>query len=83
MLFLAEFYLPASAALADIARRAALGAAEAASAGTPIRLIQTVFVPSDEICFALYQAGSIADVTAAGSLAGLEFERVTAALAVL
>lgn len=83
MFFLAEFYLPASAALSEVVRRAATGAAAAASAGAPIRLVQAVFVPSDEICFALYEAGSAADVTAAGLLAGLEFERVTAALAVL
>jgi hypothetical protein len=83
MFFLAEFYLPASAVLADVARRAAMGAAAAAGAGPPIRLIQAIFVPSDEICFALYEAGSVADVTAAGSLAGLEFDRVAAARAVL
>jgi hypothetical protein len=83
MFFLAEFYLPASAILADVAGRAAMGAAAAASAGAPIRLVQAVFVPSDETCFALYEAGSEADVTAAGSLAGLEFDRVAPARAVL
>ncbi len=83
MFFLAEFYLPASAALAEVAWQAAVGAAAAASAGAPIRLVQAVFVPSDEICFALYEAGSVAEVTTAGSLAGLEFDRVAAARAVL
>jgi hypothetical protein len=88
MFFLAEFYLPASAALSDVARQAATGAAQAASAGAPstgapVRLIHVVFVPSDETCFVLYEAGSVAEVTAAGLLAGLEFDRVATARAVL
>jgi hypothetical protein len=37
-------------------------------------------VPQDENCFLLYRASSIADVTAAGALAELAFERVAEAL---
>jgi hypothetical protein len=63
--------------------RARAAATDAASAGLQIRFIQAVFVPVDETCFALYQAGSVADVTAAGSRAGLEFDRIAAARVVL
>jgi hypothetical protein len=83
MLYLAEFYLPASASLAGIVGRARAGAAGAARVGAEIHFIQAVFVRDDEICYALYQAGSVADLDAARSLAGLEFDRVGEAQAVL
>jgi Protein of unknown function (DUF4242) len=81
MLYLAEFYLPAGASLTGVARAARAGAAQAAQAGAQVRFIQAVFVPQDESCFALYQAGSPEEVTAAGALAGLEYDRVAEALA--
>ena len=80
MFFLAEFYLPAGGALADVAQRASAGAAAACTAGAPVRFVQAVFVPTEETCFALFEAPSAAAVSAAGSAAGLEFDRVTAAL---
>jgi hypothetical protein len=83
MLYLAEFYLSASASLAEVVRRARAGAVDAARAGAETRFIQAVFVRSDEICYALYEAGSVADLDAARSLAGLEFDRVAAADAAL
>jgi Protein of unknown function (DUF4242) len=79
MFFLAEFYLPASAALSGIAQRARMGAAAACAAGTQARFIQAVFVPAEETCFALFEAPSAAAVSAAGAAAGLEFDRITAA----
>ena len=81
MLYLAEFYLPAGASLTCVARRARAGAAQAARTGAQVRFIQAVFVPQDESCFALYRAGSAEEVTAAGALAGLDYDRVVAALA--
>ena len=80
MFFLAEFYLPASSALADVARRARAGAAAACTAGTPIRFVQAVFVPAEETCFALFETATAAAVSAAGSAAGLEFDHVAPAL---
>jgi hypothetical protein len=80
MFFLAEFYLPASAALADVAQRARAGAAATSTAGTRTRFVQMVFVPSDETCFALFEAPTAAAVSAAGSVSGLDFDRVTVAL---
>jgi hypothetical protein len=83
MLFLAEFYLPAGASVAEVARLARAGALRAAGSGEVPRFISAVFVPSDESCYALYGADSAAQVAAAGAMAGLEFDRVSVAVAVL
>jgi hypothetical protein len=81
MLFLAEFYLPAGAHLADIARQARAGAAAVSAAGTPIRFVQATFVASDETCFALFEAQTAAAVPAAAAPARLGLDRVAAATA--
>jgi hypothetical protein len=73
MLYLAEFYLAADSSVAEVARRASAGAGQNPAA---VRLIQAVFVPSDECCFLLYAADSAEDVITAGALAGLEFDRI-------
>ena len=80
MFFLAELYLPAASSLARVTRRARAGAAQAAGAGADIGFVEAIFLPRDESCFLLYQAGCAADVTAAGVLAGLAFDRVTDAM---
>jgi hypothetical protein len=80
VLYLAEFYLPAGASLAGLAARARAGAREAARTGTDVRFVRAIFVPRDENCFALYQAGSVQAVTTAGALAGLVFDRIAEAL---
>ena len=81
MVYLAELYLPRGASLADVARLARAGVDSASAVGPPIRFLQAIFVPADESCFMLYQAESAADVTAAGTRAGLTFDRVAAAIA--
>jgi len=83
MLFLAELYLPHGGQVREVAQRARAGAASAADQGLTVGVVQAVFVPLDECCFVLYESESIAGVTAAGALAGLEFDRVSAAEAVL
>lgn len=83
MLFLAELYLPRGGQVSDVARQARAGAASAAGEGLSVSFVQAVFVPLDECCFVLYRSCSAADVSAAGALAGLEFDRVAAAEAVL
>jgi hypothetical protein len=80
MFYLAEFYLPAGSTLADVVRQARAGAEQAAGTGIDIAFVQAIFLPRDENCFVLYRALRAADVTAAGSLAGLAFERVTGAV---
>lgn len=79
MLYLAEFYLAAGASLAEVVARAR--AVPPVGAGSEATLIQAIFVPSDETCFALYRGQSEAEVCAAGAAAGLEFDRVSAATA--
>jgi hypothetical protein len=80
MLFLAEFYLPAGAALSDIVQQVRMGAAAARADGAQARFIQVVFVPAEETCFALFEAATAAAVSAAGSAAGLGFDRIALAL---
>ena len=80
MLYLAEFYLPAGTPLASVAQRARSGAEQAVRTGVDIAFVEAIFLPRDENCFVLYRAASAADVTAAGSLGGLAFERVTSAV---
>jgi hypothetical protein len=47
--------------------------------GEPVRFLHTIFVPDEETCFYLYQAGSVEAVREAAGRAGLKFERVTEA----
>jgi hypothetical protein len=41
-----------------------------------VRFVSAIHAPEDESCFALYDADSPAGVTAAGSLAGIVFDRI-------
>ena len=43
-------------------------------------LTRTVFVPGDETCFFLFEAGSASDVERALDLAGVGYERVVPAV---
>lgn len=80
MLFLAELYLPAGSSLASITERARSGVAQAAAAGTRVLFLQAIHLPRDESCFILYQARDASDVAAAGSFAGLAFDRISDAI---
>jgi hypothetical protein len=80
MLYLAEFYLPGEASLAELADRARAGAEQSTRDGCCVGFIQVIFVPQDENCFVVYCAGTSADVASAGGLAGLEFDRVVPAV---
>lgn len=80
MVYLAEFYLSGEASLTELADRARAGAEQACHDGHEVGLVQVIFVPQDENCFAVYRADSAADVALAGGLAGLDFDRVVPAL---
>lgn len=80
MIYLAEFYLPAGAAEAELAEIARAGVASAVADGATARFIQVIFVPADEVCYAVYEADSPEAVTAAGVLAGLDFDRIGTAV---
>jgi hypothetical protein len=51
-----------------------------ANDGFPIRLLCSIFVPEEEICFHLFEAESREVVEEAGTLSGLEFESVVEAV---
>jgi hypothetical protein len=77
MRYLGEFYQPDHEAdLADLARHASDGAEHASRTGLPVRFVHVIHAPADESCFALYEAESMAAVEAAGSLAGITFDRI-------
>jgi hypothetical protein len=83
MLYLAELYLSAGASVAEFAGQARAAAARTAGTANAVSFLQAVFVPHDECCYALFEAGAAADVVTAGALAGLEFDRVSLAAAVV
>lgn len=77
MRYLAEFYFPGRGVdLAALAARARVTAEQSSRAGPAVRFVSAIHAPGDESCFAIYDADSPAAVTAAGSLAGIMFDRV-------
>jgi len=79
---MAEFLVEVYAARSDLhavqrGRQRALRAAEALTReGTPVAYVSSIFVPCDETCFFLFEAGSIDAVREAAHRAGLAFENV-------
>ena len=77
MRYLGEFYQPDHEAdLDDLAAQAGNAAAAASRTGPAVRFVHVIHAPADESCFALYEADSVAAVEAAGSLAGIMFDRI-------
>ena len=80
--FLVEAFAPSldDVALAELVARLE-ATAEARSADGPlVRYRRSIHVPKDETCFHLFEAASAEAVREAGRRAGLEFDRVTAAV---
>jgi hypothetical protein len=81
-MFIVERYLPAArrgelAAAVDRDRRAAAGMT---AAGVPVRHLSTIYVPSDESCFCLFDAPSADALQEAQERAGIGFERIVEAV---
>ena len=77
MRYLAELYLPNRQTDLQVLAARAHGAAEQASrAGPPVQFITAIHAVEDENCFMIYEAATAAAVVAAGSLAGILFDRV-------
>jgi len=77
MRYLGEFYLPGRGVdLAELARRVGASAEECSRTGPAVRFVSMIHAREDESCFAIYDAHSPAEVTEAGSLAGIVFDRV-------
>jgi hypothetical protein len=80
--YLAEAYVarPRAHELQAHERRARAAAQELTQQGVPIRFVRSIFVPADEICFYVFEAGSAEAVGAACERAALRFERVIEAV---
>ena len=80
--FLAELYLPATSpgGTAEAVARARAAAEEVARDGDVLSLLRIIFVPGDETCFVAYEAATSEAVAEAGRRAGLDFERIVAAV---
>jgi hypothetical protein len=81
-MFIVERYLPAVrhgelAATVDHDQRAAEGMT---AAGIPVRHLSTIYVPSDESCFSLFDAPSADALREAQERAGIGFERIVEAV---
>jgi hypothetical protein len=78
MRFLVESYLPAASGedRAEIAARTRAAADELARGGAPLRYVEAIFVPKDEMCLLVYEADSAELVREAGRRAGISCERV-------
>ena len=80
--FLAELYLPTTGpgGIAEAAARARAAAEELGRDGNLLRFLRIIFVPGDETCFVAYDAATTEAVAEAGRRAGLDFERIVAAI---
>jgi hypothetical protein len=58
---------------------ARLAAEELTRRGTRVRYRRSIFIPSEETCFVLFEADSMEDVRNAALLAALPAERISAA----
>ena len=79
--FLVELYVSHTdaGAVALGAARARAAAEELTREGTPVRYLRSIYVPEDETCFLLYEAGTATVAREAAGRAGLPFERIAEA----
>ena len=80
--FLAELYLPRTSvgAVAHARDRAKDATAGLSAEGNSVRLLRTIFVPTDEMCLFLFEATSIEAVQEAARRAALSFEHIAEAV---
>jgi Protein of unknown function (DUF4242) len=62
------------------ADRARAASAQLTQEGTPVQFVRAIFVPEDETCFYLFEAGTVDAVREAANRAALEFEHVAETL---
>jgi hypothetical protein len=76
--YLVEAYISKSDANGPvgIADRALLASKEMRREGTFVRYLRSIFVPQDETCFHIFEAGSEQDARNAAARAGIQPERV-------
>ncbi len=80
--YLAEAYVtrPQARELRTHERRVRAATEELRRQGLPIRLVSSIFVPMDEICFYVFEADSAEAVGAACHRAALRFGRIVEAV---
>lgn len=80
--FLVEAYEPRgrNGSLAEIERRARAAAAELSRSGKAVRYLRSIYVPTDETCFHVFEGPSVEVVEEVGRRAQLEFNHVTEAV---
>lgn len=80
--YLVEVYLPRSRAreARAIGRRARTAAEQLSREGVPIRYVRTTYLPDDEMCFHLFEAGTLAAVEEASRRAALGRARIVPAI---
>jgi hypothetical protein len=81
--YLVELYVSRTDALGAErgAERARLAAEEQTRRGIPVRCLRAIYIPDDETCLLLFEAGSAQAVRDAAELAALPFERLATAIA--
>jgi hypothetical protein len=77
--YLAEWYLPemTEESIDDIVAKLDLAASTVSAEGTPVRLLVTLAVPTDEVLYGVFGAHSADTVTATCQQAGLRYHRLS------
>jgi hypothetical protein len=80
--YLVEAYQPSlnGAARGELMARARAAADAMTRDGVRIRYVRSLFVPGDEACFHVFEAGSAAAVDEASRRAGLPYTRIVEAV---
>ena len=80
--YLVERYLPHTTPerLGTTALRAKQAAEQLSAGGTTVRYLHSTFLPQDETCLCLFEAGSAHAVAEANEAAGLPYERISEAI---
>ena len=80
--YVVEAYVPSrrSRELPDAAERAREAAVMLAAEGKGIRFVRSTFLPTDEVCFLVFEADSAALVGEVTERAAIDFERIIEAV---
>jgi len=80
--YLLERYLPhmTPERLATTALRAKQAADQMTARGTTVQYLHSTFLPQDEMCLCLFEAGSAYAVAEVNEAAGLPYERISEAI---
>ena len=80
--FLVEAYISRTAptVAVPLVEDLAIATKQLSDGGVEVRLLRAICVPDDEVCFYLFQSSSLEAVQAAAARAGLQCERITAAV---